>query len=261
MRAALTQMDIVWENKEANKEICRRLAEKAVKNRAELIIFPEMTLTGFTMNTEYAGENMLEGGETVEFFKGISKENNIAVIFGMVYGKKDKTAYNKQIMVYGDEILYDYSKIHPFSYGGEGEHYEKGQEIISTIFNGISMGGFVCYDLRFPEIFQISSKINKLITVIANWPADRTDHWHTLLKARAIENQAFIIGVNRVGRGGGLSYKHSSAAYNPYGEKITKSKDADLIFADIDVWKADRYRKEFPVKSDRREEIYREYYS
>ncbi len=126
MKIALTQMDIVWENKEANKCICEKFVKEASKNGAKLIIFPEMTLTGFTMNTAYAAEDKLDGGFTTEFFKGISKKYDIAIVYGMVCKQTDTLAYNKAVMVSGDEILFDYTKIHPFSYGEEAKYYKKG---------------------------------------------------------------------------------------------------------------------------------------
>ncbi len=125
----------------------------------------------------------------------------------------------------------------------------------------MNIGCFICYDLRFPEIFQVSSKKNQVIIVIANWPKPRIMHWDALLKARAIENQAFIIGVNRAGEGNGLLYEESSVVYSPYGERVTKKSQEEIIYADIDIEEALRYRKEFPLKNDRREKFYKSYYS
>ena len=254
MKIALTQIDIVWENKEKNKLICERLADEAAKNKAELIVFPEMTLTGFTMNTEYAGEKELEGGETVEFFKELSLKKGIDIIFGMVH--ICDRPYNLSVFIEKGRLKSYYRKIHPFSYGGETDYYGKGDNIIYADYKDEILSMFVCYDLRFPEIFQIASKNSKIITVIANWPASRKDHWDTLLKARAIENQSFVIGVNRTGEGNGLKYAPSSVVYSPYGERITETADKELIYADIDVKESDKYRSEFPLKNDRREDIY-----
>ncbi|MFQ9934150.1 MAG: nitrilase-related carbon-nitrogen hydrolase [Lachnospiraceae bacterium] len=260
MKAALTQMNIVWEDKDANKGICERLARNAAAENAKLIIFPEMTLTGFTMRGEKFGEDDLENGETVSFFKQLSKKYDIAILFGMIYREKNKKPYNKAIMIQGDTILSDYSKLHPFSYSREDEYYGKGDNIVSAAFNNIRLGIFICYDLRFPEIFQISSKKNNVIAVIANWPMDRVRQWNVLLKARAIENQSFIIGVNRVGNGNGIDYVPCSAVYSPYGDRLTKETDDELVFADINADEAKRYREVFPVKRDRREKLYKKYY-
>lgn len=254
MKVAVTQMDIVWENKEANKLICKNMVSEAARRKAELIIFPEMTLTGFTMNTAYAGEKSLEGGETVEYFKELSINYNIDIIFGMVY-ISDKS-YNLSVLIEKGKLKAFYKKIHPFSYGGETDYYSRGNEIVSVDYKGERLSMFVCYDLRFPEIFQSASKESKIITVIANWPAVRKEHWDTLLKARAIENQSFVIGVNRTGRGDGLEYTAASAVYSPYGERLTESTDNELLYVDINISEADRYRAEFPLKNDRREALY-----
>lgn len=258
MRIALTQMDIVWEDKNANKCVCERLVREAHQNGADIIIFPEMTLTGFTMNTDYAGESDIEHGDTVSFFKEISKKCKIAVVFGMVHNKNN-VLYNKSIMLDGNDVIFDYTKVHPFSYDGEAEFYGKGNDIVSAAYKTVHIGCFICYDLRFPEVFQISSKKNEVIIVLANWPKERVDHWSTLLKARAIENQAFILGVNRTGEGNGQNYVHSSAAYNPYGEKITAYDCNELLYADIDESVAWEYRENFPLKSDRREGLYKKF--
>lgn len=254
MRVAVTQMDIVWENKEGNKLICNKLVSAAAEGGAELIVFPEMTLTGFTMNVEYAGEKRLEGGETVEYFKELSLKYDIDIIFGMVY--VFDAPYNLSVLIEKGQIRSYYKKLHPFSYGGEADYYGKGDNITKVSYKGEKLSMFVCYDLRFPEIFQYASKESKMITVIANWPAARKEQWDTLLRARAIENQAFIIGVNRKGKGGGQEYDSSSAVYSPYGGRITERTDKELLYADIDISEADSYRKEFPVKKDRREKLY-----
>lgn len=254
MRVAVTQMDIVWENKERNKLICNKLVSAAAEGGAELIVFPEMTLTGFTMNVEYAGEKSLDGGETVEYFKELSLKYNIDIIFGMVY--VFDAPYNLSVLIEKGQIRSYYKKLHPFSYGGEADYYGKGDNITKVSYKGEKLSMFVCYDLRFPEIFQYASKESKMITVIANWPAARKEQWDTLLRARAIENQAFIIGVNRKGKGGGLEYDSSSAVYSPYGDRITERTDKELLYADINISEADSYRKEFPVKKDRREKLY-----
>lgn len=256
MKLAVTQMDIVWENKEANKSICRRMAKEAAENKADLIVFPEMTLTGFTMNTAYAGETRMNGGETVEYFKELSLEYGIDIIFGMVY--RADLAYNLSVFIEGGLLKSSYKKIHPFSYGDESKYYGRGNEINFTDYKGESLSMFVCYDLRFPEIFQMASGKSKIITVIANWPEARKEHWDTLLRARAIENQSFVIGVNRAGNGGGLKYAKTSAVYSPYGEKLTENADREILYADINVSQADKYREEFPLKRDRRENLYKQ---
>lgn len=269
MKTALTQVNIIWEEKEKNKAVCERLVREAAMHQAELIIFPEMTLTGFTMNPEKYGEHSLtqadgsrESGGAEEFFQSLSAKYGIAVLFGYIE-EKENNYYNMLELADGREILMKYAKIHPFSYGEEKMHYCGGDSIVYACIHGIYVGGFICYDLRFPEIFQISSRKNELICVIANWPEGRIEHWKTLLKARAIENQCYIVGINRTGEGNGLYYPMSSMAFDPCGERIDyKEKDSEsetaLLYADIKAETVRQYRKEFPVKEDRRENLYRE---
>ena len=274
MKIALTQVDIIWEEKEKNKAVCEQLVREAAMHQAELIIFPEMTLTGFTMNPEKYGEHSLiqtdgsretvrkESERSEEFFQALSENYGIAILFGYLE-EKENNYYNMLELTDGKEILMKYAKIHPFSYGEESMHYCGGDSIVYACIHDICVGGFICYDLRFPEVFQISSRKNELICVIANWPESRIEHWKTLLQARAIENQCYIVGINRKGEGNGLYYPMSSMAFDPYGKRIDyKEKNSEsestLLYADIKAEIVQQCRKEFPVKEDRRENLYRE---
>ena len=129
------------------------------------------------------------------------------------------------------------------------------------MLNGMELSGFVCYDLRFPEIFQAVSDRADMILVIANWPKERALHWETLLRARAIENQCYIIGVNRTGKGNGLEYMESSMAFDPSGERLTKAHSkAELMVVDVEPDKVAKIRKAFPFKKDRQLELYESFY-
>lgn len=260
MKVGLTQMDIVWENKEKNMEKARKLMEQAVKQEVDLLVFPEMTLTGFTMNTALAGEEMLFS-PTLRFFKDASRQYHMAMAFGYVedFGGE---YYNKLMIVSEGKVIYDYDKIHPFNYGEEGKHYIGGHEVATTCLNGIELSGFVCYDLRFPEVFQAVSERADMILVIANWPKERILHWETLLRARAIENQCYIIGVNRQGKGNGLEYMESSMAFDPLGERLTKPHSkVELMVVEIEHTKVQQVRRQFPFRQDRQAELYEELYA
>lgn len=259
MKIGLTQMDIVWENKEKNMEKAKKLMEQASKQGVDLLIFPEMTLTGFTMHTALAGEEMLFS-PTLKFFKEASKEYGLAIAFGFVedFGGE---YYNKFIIVSEGRIVYDYDKIHPFNYGEEGKHYIGGHEIKTTTLNQMRISGFVCYDLRFPDIFQAVADDADLIIVIANWPKERIAHWETLLRARAIETQCFVAGVNRVGKGNGLEYVESSMLFDPFGERLTKAHSKqELQVVTIDAETVTNIRKQYPFREDRKEELYETFY-
>ena len=258
MKIGLTQMDIVWENKAKNMVTVTKLLEQAQASGVELIVFPEMTLTGFTMNTSFAGEEMLFS-ETLQFFKDCSRKYEMAIAFGFVedFGEE---YYNKLMIVSKGRILYDYDKIHPFSYGEEGRHYIGGHEVKTVDIKEVAVSGFVCYDLRFPEIFQAVSDQSDLMVVIADWPASRRDHWLTLLKARAIENQAYVAGVNCVGDIDGLSYCGDSSVFDPLGQMIgTLYGQEGIVVCDIGE-DAGPLRHKFQMKKDRRNDFYIQQY-
>lgn len=259
MKFALTQMDIRWENPNHNQDICRTLTKKAAKQGCDWIIFPEMTLTGFTMQPEKFAETIHDtAASTCQFFHSLSRQYAISIAYGYI-GLEHDRYYNQMVLIEPENVLLEYSKLHPFSYGEEARHYTEGNQIWICRQAGIPLSGFICYDLRFPEIFQIASRDAWIIFVIANWPEERISHWYTLLQARAIENQCFMIGVNRTGSGGGLIYPFSSVAFNPYGERITAGGMEELLYADIDPSLAEQYRQEFPLKADRRNLLYRDF--
>ncbi len=260
MKIGLTQMDIVWENKEKNKETVRQLLEKGKALHVELLVFPEMTLTGFTMNTAYAGEELLFS-DTLHFFKQMSLDYDMAIAFGFVedFGGE---YYNKLMIVSGGKLIYDYDKIHPFNYGEEGKHYVGGNEVKTVDLHHMKLSGFVCYDLRFPELFQAVSNVANIILVIANWPKERVVQWETLLKARAIENQCYVIGVNRKGCGDGIVYTESSMAFDPLGEKMTKPHcKSELMVVDVNPAHVKNVRQKYPFKKDRRVDLYCSFYN
>jgi len=259
MRVGITQFDIAWEDKDQNMIMAEKLMAEAAKQQVDILAFPEMTLTGFTMNTKLAGEEMLFS-PTLTFFKKCSVKYNMAIVFGCVedFGGE---YYNKLIVVSQGKIIMDYDKIHPFNFGEEGKHYIGGHEVKKASFKDMVISGFVCYDLRFPEIFQAVSDDAHLIFVIANWPKERVSQWEALLRARAIENQCFVVGVNRLGIGNGLEYVASSMAFNPLGECMTEpgSKES-LQIVDVSVDCVNRVRRQFPFKQDRNTELYSKWY-
>lgn len=258
MRLALAQIDMAWEEKEKNLRLCETfIAEGKIKS-VDLILFPEMTLTGFSMNTEKLGE---DDNLSMDKMKLFAKRYNISIGFGHI----EKVLLDNKVMgknIYSiisnnGEVLTSYSKIHPFSFGEESFHYISGEKINTCNINDITITPFICYDLRFPEIFQIASKNSHLITVAANWPESRIEHFKILLKARAIETQCYIAGINRVGEGNGLIYNGCSMIVDPLGRELCNLKDAEgLLIGEIDEKLVHEVRENFKLKSDRKEELY-----
>lgn len=259
MKVGLTQMDILWEQKEKNQQRVKEILKEASEKGVNLLVFPEMTLTGFTMNTSLAGEELLFS-PTLQFFKNASKYYHMDIAFGFVedFGGE---YYNKFIIISDGRMVYDYDKIHPFTYGEEGTYYIGGNEIKTARLKEATVSGFVCYDLRFPEVFQSVADESDVMMVIANWPKERVMHWNTLLQARAIENQCYVLGVNRVGKGNGLEYIASSVAFDPLGNRLTREGCKDeLMVVDLDISKVSKIRREYPFRADRRWELYSTFY-
>lgn len=258
MRVCVAQYDILWEDKHGNMAQCEQMISDAASARAELIVFPELSLTGFSMDRSLAER---PDDESVSFFTRCAKEYGIACIFGYAAASGDKV-FNNLVFINSDgTALVEYSKLHPFSYGGEAEVYSAGQDIISVNFKGMSIGLTICYDLRFPELYQRLSKDCGCIVVSASWPQKRQVHWDTLLKARAIECQSYILGCNRTGEGGGLTYCGGSAIISPAGDMLaTAQESSELIYADISEESVKAVRDDFPVRKDRRIDLYRNFY-
>lgn len=253
MKIAMTDMDIIWENKPQNQEQCKKMIREASEHRADIILFPEMTLTGFSMNVEKIQD---KDGETISFFSEQARQFHIAVGFGYVTCQGTKGRNHFCFVDHNGKVLADYEKIHPFTYGGETMVYEGGAKICHFTFDGFNCGIFICYDLRFPEAFQQLPEATDAVFLIANWPESRLDHWYTLLKARAIEMQCYIVGVNRTGKGGGLQYAESSAAFAPDGRRLDESRGKHSRYIECDRGERLAYIENFPTRKDRRPDIY-----
>ncbi len=231
MKIALVSLNQVWENKKANLRLCKKYIKKASAENVKLIIFPEMTLTGFSNNTSLSSENN-KNSKSIKKFSSLARKFNIAIIFGMVI-KIDKKNFNNSICINPKgRILANYSKIHLFSFAKEDKYFTAGKKISIFKYNNLKIGLTICYDLRFPELYNTLAKNCDMIINIANWPKVRIRHWNTLLKARAIENKIYIIGVNRIGRdGNNLEYIQSSQIINKNGKKLSfKQRDSMKIY-------------------------------
>ncbi len=249
MKIGLLQYSPVWEDKEANKEKISDLLD-AIKTEIDLLIFPEMTLTGFTMQSEKFAEAI--EGESFNYFSSLAKKLNCSVIAGIIVNQSGKY-FNTLIHIEDNgKLKNQYHKIHPFSFSNEDKHYSAGDKPIVTKIIGWKTGLSICYDLRFPEIYrQYGRNRVPLIINIANWPDTRIDHWRTLLKARAIENQCYVVGVNRVGDTQGLHYNGFSSIYDPMGKTVVSIENEErIITAEIDENIVDEIRKKFPFLED-----------
>jgi predicted amidohydrolase len=248
MLTGLVQYNPVWENKEKNKEKIISLLSNSEKT--DLLVFPEMTLTGFTMKSSEFAEDI--EGDSIYFFKKIAVDYNTNVIAG--YIERDNTKiYNTLVHIdrKGQELS-SYRKMHPFSCSGEDKNFVRGTEIKTTMIDGWKTGLSICFDLRFPELYRYYA-IDKVAMIIniASWPETRIEHWKTLLKARAIENQCFVIGVNRVGTDPTLNYTGCSNIIDPMGKEIFGLINEErIITADLTLNRTEEVRTKLPFLND-----------
>lgn len=254
MNVIALQLDIAWENKPANFEKVRRLLAQASPEKDSLVVLPEMFATGFSMNVDAIAEAY--GGETEQFLAGVAKEFGIHLIAGAAMRGRDGKARNKALVFSPEgKLIAFYAKMHPFTPGGEAEHYTAGEQPVAFRWRDCTVSPFVCYDLRFPEIFREAAAAHRpeLFVVIANWPEKRIQHWVRLLQARAIENQAYVVGVNRVGSDPYFTYTGRSMIIDPQGEILADADGReDFIQAKLDLSNLNKYRAGLPFLADMR---------
>lgn len=263
MRIALGQLDMVWENADASIDRAETLIKQAAEAAAECIIFPEMSFTGVTLNTVKVAEDPKDS-RTVQRMKELAKSYNLAIGFGWAASPEgeEKLVTNRfTLLDKGGTVVGEYKKMHPFTYGGESDCYAKGNEIVTVPFLGRKVALFICYDLRFPEIFQIAAREADALLVIANWPQIRREHWQTLLRARAIETQSYVVGVNCVGMHDGCEYSGDSMAVDSIGNILGMLSGREgILVCDLDD-RAWSLRHKFSTRADRREDLYRTYFA
>lgn len=266
----LIQPDLRWEDKKANLKMLSEKIE-SIEEKTEVIVLPEMFSTGFSMNTELLAETM--DGETIQWMKKIAREKNIILAGSLIIGDSsaaaetgppgDKKYFNRLIWMLPTGDCGYYDKRHLFAYGSEHLHYHPGNKRLIASVKGWKINLLVCYDLRFPvwsrqspvspenyrgqEGLGVSSEYD-LAIYVANWPQKRNHAWKTLLQARAIENQCYVVGVNRVGEdGNGISYSGSSMIVDPLGNILYEKENKDDIFTyTLQKEILNKVREEFP---------------
>ena len=245
MKIALIQRQIIWEDKEKNISGI----EKSISDNpdADLYLLPEMSFTGFSMNTSKTAEF---GRETAARIGRIAVENDVSIGFGWVRYKGSKCENVYSIIDNNGNLISEYSKIHPFSYSGEDKYFSAGNRIEVFYIDEIPFSTFICYDLRFPELFRMICKDVHAVIIPANRPAKRSEHWKTLLRARAIENQVYIFAVNCVGIMNEVYYSGDSCIINPNGDVLMSLSDQEGVLKYDFIDDTDQYRKAFPVLND-----------
>lgn len=254
MKVAAVQHDIRWLDREANFVHLDGRIGQAAREGARLVVLSEMFSTGFAVGDTWdASLPESRGGASSQFLANAAQRHGVWVAGSCPesISAGERPANTLVLAAPGGEI-HRYEKIHPFTYGGEDKFFRPGSESVTVDVEGVAVSLFVCYDLRFADKFWELAESTDLYIVPANWPASRAAHWATLLEARAIENQAYVVGVNRVGIGGGLSYAGGSRIVGPFGEDVAKAGDGEtIIYGDVSHQHVRDIRARYPFLRDR----------
>lgn len=256
------QADLVWEDRDANLASLGREVARATVNGAGLVVLPEMFPTGFSMNTDVTAESM--DGPSATFLQNAAVATGAWVAGSFACrdassgGGPDQRPTNRLLLAAPDGTTHHYDKVHPFSHGGETDHFAPGDHTTVVDVAGVRVAPFVCYDLRFANVFWDLAPDVDLYVVPANWPSRRSQHWRALLTARAIENQAWVLGVNRVGDGqrvdgGDLPYDGHSMLVDPWGSTVaTMADQSGLVMGTVDTDVVAEVRDQLRFLPDRR---------
>lgn len=255
----LIQPNLFWEDKRANLDLLSKKIE-SIKEKTEVVVLPEMFSTGFSMKPEILAEDM--NGETVHWMKKIAAEKKI-ILTGSIIVKEQNSYFNRLIWMLPNGEYGIYDKRHLFAYGDEHTHFSPGNKRLIASVKGWKINLQVCYDLRFPVWARQSLLSSEgegpgvrpeydLLIYVANWPKQRIHAWKTLLTARAIENQCYVVGVNRVGNdGNGIYHSGESMIIDPLGEVLYIKKDEEDIFTyTLQKEKLNKVREKFPFWKD-----------
>jgi predicted amidohydrolase len=241
----IIQSNIIWEDKDSN---LKNYQSKIDNIESDLIILPEMFTTGFTMNPKSLAETM--SGETVQWMKENASKMNSAIC-GSIIIQEDSKYFNRFIWINPDGSIHHYDKRHLFSFAGEDKNYTPGNEKLIIEYKGWKICPLICYDLRFP-VWSRNSEDYDLLIYVANWPTKRKLAWKSLLVARAIENQCYVIGVNRVGYDENNYYSGESKLVNALGETLyANSHVEDIYTTTISKYELNKVRTQLPFLNDK----------
>lgn len=251
MKIVSVQLNMEWQDKQVNLANAQRLVSEAGVEPGSLIVLPEMFATGFSMQVAATAQGKSRESEAV--MKRIASEQDCCVLGGVVTPQGIGRAANEAVAYSpsGEELV-RYRKQQPFSMSGEAEKYPAGSETKVFQWQGVSIAPFLCYDLRFPEVFRPAA-VNgvELLVVMACWPAVRSEHWVRLLQARAIENLAAVVGVNRCGEEPNLTFDGRSTAFDHMGvQQFEANASQQVIHSSVDVEALRSWRQTFPALRD-----------
>ncbi len=251
MNVHLVQIDSIWEDRSANHAKARQLIASADPSPGSLIVLPETFATGFSMNLAVTAEP--EQGPTEQFLREMAAQYQSCVIGGLVTQRSDGRGMNQSLAIAPDgTLLCRYTKNYPFTLGGEKQVHVAGQGVCLFEWQGLRIAPLICYDLRFPELARDAIHAGaEVLIYIAAWPVKRIHHWISLLQARAIENLAYVIGVNRCGTDPDFTYTGRSIVVDPHGLVIADAAEQErVVSAKIDPAIVGQWRGQFPALKD-----------
>jgi predicted amidohydrolase len=249
LRVALGEYDTGWHQPDGSLNRAEVCIARAASTGARLVVLPEMCPTGFTMEPEQWAEPV--DGPVFERLRVLAQQHDVFVLAGIAM--RDALGHHNVAAVFDPDgsLIATYAKQRLFAYAEEHDHYVAGTTSVIVDVDGVRVAPFVCYDLRFPELFRAAAPATDLMVVIANWPAARRPHWDALLPARAIENLSYVVGVNRTGPGGGIRYDGGSAAYDPWGQSVaTRMAVASPSVVDVSTARVRSVRESYPFLAD-----------
>ena len=256
MKVCTAQMASAWENPRATLERAALLIASAKADGADLICFPEQFVTGWSPHSTRFAED--PDGPTVRSLRGLARDHSISVV-GSYVEKHDPRPLNTSVAVDArGEVVASFSKIHPFSPGGEDLHYDPGDHISVFSVENVRFGIAICYDLRFAPLFRAYAREGvHCVLVPSAWPCSRTRAWELLIAARALDNQFYVIGCNPTGTTPVDKYCGHSLSADPVGVVISHGGEGEeLIMTDVDPSRVDATRARMPVEKDRRPDLY-----
>ncbi|CAM2794101.1 carbon-nitrogen family hydrolase [Paenibacillus sediminis] len=257
---ALLQSDIAIGEPEINKQHLRKLCEQAVysSEKPDVIMLPEMWNTGYALDSIHTIAD-IDGADTKAWLSEFAREHSVNIIGGSIAEKRGQDIYNVMYAFNRQgEIVAEYSKIHLFRLMDEEKYLSAGEKPVTFELENTSSGASICYDIRFPELTRtLALKGAKVLFVPAEWPYPRLHHWRTLLTARAIENQMYVVACNRVGTSGDTTFFGHSLIIDPWGEIIAEGgEEEQIITGGINVETVSEVRSRIPIFEDRRPELY-----
>lgn len=252
MHFAAMQYDIAWEDKPANHRLIEAMLDQARLPAGMFVVLPELGDTGFSLSLDLVDDQSLAWG------RECARRRRLWLQIGFARrGAEGRGRNCAAIISPGGELVGEYQKVHPFSYGRESEHFRGGDHLLIAECDGVTICPLICYDLRFPELWRLAARAGaEVFTIGANWPATRQHHWTSLIVARAIENQAWVVAANRTGRDPHLEYRGGSLIVAPTGETCEQGGEAAaLLRCDADAAAARTWREKFPALRDMHDDL------